>query len=116
MAGAILVVERRAMAAFRFCWPDDFVPEEYGWVRYQVFEYPSDGDPLHWLRWQIPFRFPAVICAFPRVEVSGVAGGLYMGPINGLFPDVVTVDEVRAELVARRTPPGAGPSVEKCRA
>lgn len=94
------------MCAFQVRWPDGFVPEEYGWERAETVGPTPGWHQPTWLRWQIPFRTPAVICQFLYDEETGAVGGLYMGPVNGLFPEAATFGDLHAELVADRSPTG----------
>lgn len=75
-------------------WPDGFVPEKHGWVKQ-----PLKGLPDTWLRWEIPFKYPASISQCLHDAETGAVGGWYMGPVGGLYDAEATQAEVHAELL-----------------
>jgi len=76
-------------------WPDGFTPEDHGWKR------SAAPDLKIWLRWEIPYRFPAVISECLYDEKTGAVGGWYDGPVNGEFPEQVRAGDAWDEM--RRT-------------
>lgn len=79
--------------AFFGRWPDGFVPEEHGWVRNEMM--PKEKI---WLRWEIPYRFPATLAECLHDEVSGAVGGFYLGPVRGDFPEQARAGDIWAEM------------------
>lgn len=80
--------------AFLGRWPDGFVPEEHGWVRSEL----ARPDMLVWLRWEIPYRFPASIAECLHDEASGAVGGFYDGPVKGEFVQEARTGDIWAEM------------------
>lgn len=75
-------------------WPDGFVPEKHGWVKQR-----SKGLSDVWVRWEIPFRFPASISRCLSDGETSAVGGWYMGPVDGRYDAQATQAEVHAELL-----------------
>ncbi|MFD4858396.1 hypothetical protein [Streptomyces atratus] len=90
-------------------WPEGFVPEDHGWIKDEANS-DMDGGGAVWARWEIPFRYPAVLTETLHDEATGAIGGWYNGPVKGSFPDPVTgqatLGDIHAELL--RTDVGAG--------
>lgn len=82
------------MSGFMVRWPDGFVPEEHGWE----LSVPAGDGPPCWLRWQIPFLFPAAISQCLYDEATGTVGGWYM-PASGTGPEEMTLREIHAEML-----------------
>ena len=80
--------------AFLGRWPDDFTPEEHGWVRSD-----SMSEARIWLRWELPYRFPATIAECLHDEASGAVGGWYEGPVKGEFPEAARAGDVWVEML-----------------
>lgn len=86
--------------SFLVRWPDGFVPEAHGWIK-QENGLPDDM-PV-WLRWEIPFKWPASIARCLYDEKTGAVGGWYSGPVNGNFPEPLVgqarLADIHAEML-----------------
>lgn len=80
--------------AFLGRWPDVFVPEEHGWQRD-----PLNAELSVWLRWEVPFRWPATISQCLHDPETGAVGGWYDGPIQGRFPEQARQGDIHAEML-----------------
>lgn len=75
-------------------WPDNFTPEKHGWQRDpQNLEHPV------WLRWEIPFRWPATLAQCLHDPESGAIGGFYSGPVQGRFPNQARMGDIHTEML-----------------
>lgn len=84
--------------AFLIRFPDGFVPEEHGWEAPDVEV--KDNLPQTWLRWEIPFKFPASLTQCLHDEASGAIGGWFF-PVTYGVRDEMTYGELKAMLLNR---------------
>ncbi|MFJ4902781.1 hypothetical protein [Streptomyces sp. NPDC088727] len=75
-------------------WPDGFTPEEHGWQRD-----PLNAEHLVWMRWEVPFLFPATISECLHDPKTGAVGGWYNGPVQGVFPEQARAGDIWAEML-----------------
>ncbi|MFE9834003.1 hypothetical protein ACFYP4_02470 [Streptomyces sp. NPDC005551] len=77
--------------------PDGFEPGAHGWVR---VERNSTDTMTVWERWEIPFKYPAVLVApvFTDPE-SGAVSCFYTGPVEGLFLEAATQGAIHREIL-----------------
>lgn len=83
------------MSGFPLRWPEGFIPEEHGWVRVA-----GDAMGVTWLRWDIPFLFPAAISYIEHHATSGTVLGWFLPPA-GTCPEQMTLAEIHAEMLNR---------------
>ncbi|MFH9606890.1 hypothetical protein [Streptomyces sp. NPDC017448] len=84
-------------------WPDGYVPEDHGWIKDARNSRTSGGSV--WVRWEIPFKFPAALTETLHDAPTGAVGGFYEGPVGGRFLDPETgtasLGELHAELLRK---------------
>lgn len=76
--------------------PDGYEPWKHGWVRN---EGNSRGEMVAWQRWEIPYRFRAVLMTgVMHDEETGAEAAFYTGPVAGEFPEQARAGDVWREL------------------
>lgn len=81
--------------SFLIRFPENFVPEEHGWE----LTVPEGDAPAVWLRWEIPFKYPASLARCLYDEASGAVGGWYGRPVEGEPGEQATLRQLHAEIL-----------------